>query len=339
MINKETNIQTLIDGFIEFKLRNRGLADRTMQAYRLTLTRLLEFFTNRSPLDATADDLLLFSGAWLHKRGIAAVSRRPHVAAIREFYGWLAKQKVIRSNPAESLSYPKTGRKLPRVMTLANAEKLMWMPDFTTFAGIRDGAMLALLVGCGMRISGLVGLNDSNLIQAEVDGKIRLMVKTLEKGGKERKIPVPAEADMLLRLYLEHPDLKEIDRLLPSGDKVLFVSLRNRACAPHEYHGARRRLNRRSLLDIITKYGTAAGIPADQLHPHALRHLYGTELAESDIDILIRQQLMGHSDAKSTEIYTHLAVQKLTRDADKGSPLGKIRTPVSDLLKRLAKQS
>lgn len=339
MIAKETPIETLIDAFIEFKSRNSGLAERTMQSYRLTLTRLIEFFAERNPLTASADDLLLFSGAWLHKRGITAISRRPHVAAIREFYGWLTKQKLIRSNPAESLSYPKTGRKLPRVMTLANAEKLMWAPDFTTFAGIRDGAMLALLVGCGMRISGLVGLNDSHLIQAEVDGQVRIMVKTLEKGAKERKIPVPAEADILLRLYLEHPDLKEIDRLLPNGDRVLFVSLRNRACLPHEYHGERRRLNSRSLLDIITKYGTDAGIPADQLHPHALRHLYGTELAESDIDILIRQQLMGHADPKSTEIYTHLAVQKLTREVDKGSPLGKMRTPVSDLLKRLAKQS
>lgn len=310
-----------------------------MQSYRLTLTRLIEFFAERSPLDASADDLLLFSGAWLHKRGVTAISRRPHVAAIREFYRWLTKQKVLRSNPAERISYPKTGRKLPRVMTLANAEKLMWAPDFTTFAGIRDGAILGLLVGCGLRISGLVGLNDSNLIQAEVDGQVRLMVKTLEKGGKERKIPVPSEADMLLRLYLEHPDLKEIDRLLPTGDQVLFVSIGNRTCLPHEYHGDRRRLNRRSLLDIIEKHGLAAGIPKDQLHPHALRHLFGTELAEADIDIRVSQQLMGHADPKSTEIYTHLAVQKLTRDLDRGNPLGKMRTPVSDLLKRLAKQS
>lgn len=325
----------LIESFLEFKCVNRGRSERTAAAYRLALSRLVEFFGDRDPLDASHDDLTLFTGAWLFKKGLEATSRRPHVAAVREFYKWLLDTKRIRGNPAEGIQYPQTGLKLPRVMTLQNAEKLMWAPDFSTFEGVRDGAMFSLLVGCGMRISGLVGMNQSGIIKDEIEGKVRLIAKVTEKGKRDRKIPIPPQADLQLRLYLEHPDLKDIDRTLPSGDQVLFVSTRNRTCPPHEYIGDRRRLNRRAVLESIKKYGSRAGIPDDQLHPHALRHLFGTELAESDVDMLTRQQLMGHADPKSTAIYTHLAMRKLARDSDRSNPLAKMRTPVSDLLRRL----
>lgn len=325
----------LIDSFLDFKRHNKGRSDRTIQAYRLALSRLGEFCGDRDPLDASQDDLILFTGIWLHKKGLDGVSRRPHIAAVREFYGWLSDNKHIKGNPAAGLPYPTTGLKLPRVMTLSNAEKLMWAPDFETFEGVRDGAMLSLLVGCGLRISGLVKLNYSNVIQDEIEGKVRMLLKVVEKGNKERKLPIPPEADLQLRLYMEHPYLQEIDRTLPNGDQVLFISTRNRTCPAHEYTGERRRLNRRALLDTMKKYGQRVGIPDDQLHPHALRHLFGTELAEADVDLLTRQQLMGHADPKSTKIYTHLAMRKLARDSDKANPLAKMRTPVSDLLARL----
>jgi integrase/recombinase XerD len=330
----------LIDAFLEFKQINAGRSERTVQVYRLALTRLVDFFADRDPLRATHDDLVVFSGIWLHKRGLQdPVSRRTHIAAIREFYKWLLNNNHIRGTPATNVPYPKIGRKIPRVMTLANAERLMWGPDFSTFAGVRDGAMLAVLIGCGLRASGIVGLNESNVIHYEVDGRPRIMLKVREKGNKERNIPVPAEADMLLRLYLDHPDMKEINRRLPDGDQVLFVSAMNRTCSADEYYGERRRFNRRGILQMVARYGVRAGIDADQLHPHAMRHLYGTELAESDVDILERQKLMGHSDVKSTEIYTHLAMRKLTRSSDQGNPLSKMHTPVSELLKQLKGKS
>ena len=330
----------LIEAFLAFKQYNAGRSERTVQVYRLALSRLVSFFADRDPLQATHDDLVLFTGIWLHKQGLQdPISRRTHIAAVREFYKWLLDNAHIRGASAKNVPYPKAGRKIPRVMTLANAERLMWGPDFTTFAGVRDGAMLAVLIGCGLRASGIVNLNESNVIYYELDGQPRIMLKVREKGNKERTIPVPAEADLLLRLYLEHPELKEISRALPDGEQVLFVSTMNRTCSIAEYFGENRRFNRRAVLQMVVRYGERAGISADQLHPHAMRHLYGTELAESDVDILERQKLMGHSDVKSTEIYTHLAMRKLTRSADKGNPLAKIRTPVTDLLKQLNKKS
>jgi integrase/recombinase XerD len=326
----------LIEEYLSFKAINEGRSIRTIEIYRLALKRLVLFFDKRDPLQATHDDLVLFTGVWLHKQGLRdAASRKTHVAAVRGFYAWCHSNRRVKGNPAAVIPYPSGGRKIPRVLTLANAEKLMWAPDFSTFAGIRDGAMMAIMTGCGLRASGLVRLNDGDLLQDEVDGQIRTMIRVLEKGNKERLLPVPLEADLMLRLYLEHPDLQEIDRTLASGDRVLFVSLNNRMVATHEYAGEKRRMNRRAVLQMVKRYGQALGIPEDQLHPHAFRHLYGTELVEGDVHLLNTQMLMGHADAKSTAIYNHTARRKLTREVDRANPMAKMKTPVSDLLKQL----
>jgi site-specific recombinase XerD len=328
-----------IDKFLEFYRLNRGRSDRTAQIYRLALTRLEEFLreAGREWREATHDDLLLFTGIWLHRKGLKdPLSRRTHVAATRVFYHWAASRGLVPNSPAECIPYPRAGRKLPRVLTLANAEKLMWAPDYSTFEGVRDSAMLALLIGCGLRATGIVSLNQSAIISENIDRRPRLLLRTVEKGRKERRLPVPEQAELLLRIYLEHQDLKKIDRALPDGDQVLFVSTRNRLCPAHEYHGEKRRMRRQAVVAIVKKHGK--GIPAEQLHPHALRHLYGTELREDDVDLITRQRLMGHEDPKTTAIYDHLAIRKVTRDVDRANPLAKIRTPASDLLKQLKGQ-
>lgn len=325
----------LIQKFIEWKQFNKGSSARTVEAYSAALERLAGFLDGRDLRTATNDDLELFCGIWLHKQGVTAVSRRPYIAAVREFYKWLAKARAIQSNPAEGLSYPSAGRTLPSMMTLGSAEKIMWAPDFSTFPGVRDAAILSLLLGCGLRREGITSLNESNLVATDFKGDRRYILRVVEKGDKERTVPVPREADMALRLYLEHEELQLIDRTLKDGDKVLFVSLNNMTVPAHEYIGERRRMAPKAVWEIIKKHGRKAGIPEDQLHPHALRHLFGTELLEDDVDLLIRQELLGHADAKSTAIYTHLAMRKKMAEADRANPFTKIRTPVGDLISKL----
>ncbi|MEN6629278.1 MAG: tyrosine-type recombinase/integrase [Sulfuricella sp.] len=330
-------INALIEDFLSYKRHNRGRTDRTIQAYGDILLRLVEYFAGRDPLLATRDELVIFSGIWLHKKGIGPVGRRPYVSAVREFFKWAHQNGHIAHNPAADLPSPNSGRKIPRLITLENAERLMWGPDFSTFEGVRDGAILSIFLGCGLRAKGLVNLNESNLSGAELNKKVRMVLKVREKGDKERMVPVPESAEMLLRVYLEHPDLKEIDRTLPNGDQVLFVSMMNRNCPPHEYIGERRRLSTWAIRDMVKKYGRVAGVPEEQLHPHAMRHLFGTELLESDVDILTRQELLGHADPKSTAIYTHLAMRKKIAASDLGNPLGKMKTPMSELIKKMNK--
>lgn len=327
----------MIEQFLQFKALNQGKADTTIVKYRGYLQRLAKFLTAKQTelLRASQQDLEEFVGLHMHQAGLCPRSRRAVVAAVRGFYAWAHHNGAIAANPANSLPYPDAANKKPVPMQLANAEKLIMLPDIDTFVGVRDAAMIALLIGCGLRLSGLVGLNESSLFFIDDDGQERLIVRVEEKGKKERLVPVPDEARILLRLYLGHAELKKIDRTLPNGDRVLFVSVRNRMISPADYYGARRRISPRSVHHLIARYAKAAGIPLAEGHPHAMRHLYGTELAEEDISLLVSQALLGHSDTKSTEIYSHLAMRKLTRAASRANPLRKIRTPVTDLLKAL----
>ena len=331
-----------IDAWIAYMEMVQNRSPRTLEAYRMALERLQEFVgQGRSILEVDGDELDVFAGLWLHKRGIVALSRKPYISAVRGFFGWATEKKVISENPATEMQHPKTGRTLPRAIGLANAERLMCAPDLGTFLGIRDSAMLHLLVGCGLRVSGLCSLNQGDLRYVQVDGRARMVLRVVEKGDKERMLPVPREAAAILQVYLGHEDLAGIDRAVTGRDgrpdQVLFVSTRNTTVTADRHRGEERRLTRYSVHDIIQKYGLQVGIPVDELHPHALRHLYGTELTEEDVPTLTVSGLMGHADAKSTAIYVELSMRKKVRTVDAHAPLAKIKTPVSELLKRLPK--
>ncbi|MFZ5514677.1 MAG: tyrosine-type recombinase/integrase [Pseudomonadota bacterium] len=327
----------LIEAHLEWKQLNQGRSANTARQYRGHLLRLVDYCQEiqRDPLAVSRDDLEVFTGLYLHKKGLSPVARQTVVAAVRGFYQWLVRAGQLQTNPAAQVPYPKRAKKLPVPLALDAAQALMWAPDMSTFLGVRDAAILAVLIGCGLRVTGLVSLNESDLRPHREDGQDKLILRVTEKGEKDRYLPIPDEASLLLRAYLGHEELDGIDRALPSGDRVLFVSTRNHNVAPHQYYGEKRRISVYLVKDIILKYGTPLGIPRDQLHPHAFRHLYGKELAEADVDILTRQALMGHEDPKSTEIYSHLALRKLAGAVDRANPLAKIKTPVTELLQSL----
>lgn len=329
----------VIDAWLDFMSMARNCSPRTREVYGLALTRLREFMAPRSVLEASGSELEAFCGLWLHKKGVVAQSRKPYVSAVRGFFHWASEKGHIDGYSARELQHPKTGRPLPRTISLANAERLMWAPDLSTFVGIRDAAMLGLLIGCGLRVSGLVNLNESNLQTARMDKETRMFLKAEEKGRRQRLLPVPREAEAMLRVYLAHEDLAAIDRNVKNEhghqDKVLFVNTKNPMVLEHEHIGEARRLTRKAVHQRLQFYGSQVGIPLEQLHPHAMRHLYGTELTESDVPTVTTQGLMGHADAKSTEIYVELSIRKKMSVVDQHAPLAKMKTPVSEFLKRM----
>lgn len=336
----------LVNDWLIWLRQNRGRSVATVDAYQSALARLSQWCreppteahlqaSTRDPLSLGLEDLERFTGMICHHQGLSARSRRVVVSAIRGFYAWAAAKQKVTHNPAAQLPYPRAGRRLPRILALDNADKLLRQPDLGTFRGLRDATVMAMLMGTGLRISGLVQLNESALIWTDFEGRDELVLRVTEKGEKERMLPVPREAALLLRAYLGHPDLAEIDRALTSGDSVLFVSTRNHLVPPWDYRGEARRLSEYGVRDLLHRHGRRAGIPDDQLNPHAVRHLYGTELAESDVDLLQRQSLLGHASPDSTAIYTHLAMRKMRETVRKSNPLGKLRTPLLDDLRRL----
>jgi len=329
-----------IRGFLQHLETSRGRRPRTLESYGMALARLQEFLAGeKSLVQATAVELEAFSGIWLHKRGVVARSRKPYISALRGFYGWARGRGHIEHDPSHQLEHPKTGMPLPQALSLASAEKLMWAPDLNTFIGIRDAALLSLLLGCGLRVGGLVGLDEGDLRNSDVDGKTRLVIRVTEKGEKERMLPVPREAEMLLRIYLDHEGLKAYDRdiLDKHGrpDKVLFVQTVNSRVPAHLWRGEAVRLSRGAVWRIIQRHGEKAGVPADERHPHAFRHLFGVELAEDNVDLITRQELLGHVDPKSTAIYTAMSMRRKTKVLDASGPLSKMTSPVSEVLKRL----
>jgi len=326
----------LIDQFLTWKQENENCSARTVRKYRGLLNQLGKFLDGNFA-NAELKILEQFSGGWLHRAGYSAASRKVAVAAIRGFYSFLAKRRMVSKNPAQDLVYPRMGRRLPRFMGLKSAEALLFQPDLSSLSGIRDSAMLALLIGCGFRVAGLCGLNESQLIWYQYGEVERLAIRTLEKGERERLVPVPLEAMLLVQAYLGHQDLRNVDRLLENGDQVLFVNLRNRHIPEWEHRGELRRLSTRAVDRMIKRYAIDAGVPEDQAHAHAIRHLFGTELAESDSSTLQIQALMGHADPKTSEIYTHISMRKMTNVLDKGNPLSKMDTPVTALLNEFKK--
>ena len=331
--------EQVIDDWLIYMEASRGRTLRTVEAYRAALMRLKEFMAGKPLVDADATELEVFCGLWLHKKGVIARSRMPYISAVKGFYAWLKAKGMVAGDAAKQLEHPITGHPLPRTISLANAEKLMWAPDMGTFIGIRDATMLSLLIGCGLRVSGLTSLNESDLQTVELECERRLTLRVTEKGNRERMMPVPREAEALLRVYLGHEELAAIDRAFKGRggrtDKVLFVSMRSPKLAPHEHIGDKRRLTRKGVADMVKRYGKAQGIPISDLHPHAMRHLFGTELIEEDVPTLGAQELLGHADPKSTSIYVQLAMRKKMATMDRAAPLSKMRTPVSELLKRL----
>lgn len=330
-----------IDAWLTWMRSSRGRSELTVNKYEAALARLREFLDGKALLDANSSELEMFCGLWLHKKGVVARSRIPYVSAVRGFYKWARKEGAVKVNPATGLEHPKTGNPLPRAISLANAEKLMWAPDMGSFIGVRDALMLTLLIGCGLRVSGLVGMNESDVRSLEIEGQLRLTVSVTEKGSKQRRIPLPMEADRLLRVYLDHDELKAIDRSIEpkpgKSDKVLFVSVRSTVFRPGLSPGEQRRLTRKAVNDMIHRYGKKVGIPKEELHPHAMRHLFGTELTEDNVPTASVAELLGHADLKSTAIYIQLAMKRKAGLLDKHGPMSKMNTPVSELLKRLPK--
>ena len=171
----------------------------------------------------------------------------------------------VKSNLAPDISYPKVATKLPIPITLDNAEKLIWQPDMNTFIGLRDAAMFAVLIGCGVRISELVSLHDEDLFATGCKGKTQFFLRVNEKGGKERVIPLPHGVQLLIAAYLGHSDIDDINRQTADGRHVLFVSTIDLNNKVDVYVGEARRMPPSLVHKRLVLHGRRAFIPSAQL--------------------------------------------------------------------------
>ena len=288
-----------LDLWLDALAYERGLSPQTVSAYRSDLVRLGEWLERQQGRDlVTADPAAIAAHLrWLHGREISPRSVRRAMAAMHGFYRDLVEAGELRSDPVENLEAPRLFRRLPKVLSEEEVERLLAAPDVATPAGLRDRAMLELLYATGLRVSELVGLR---LPQIDLKGGFLL---AFGKGSKERVVPVGEEAERSLARYLA-----ELRPQLAKGrHDAVFVNLRG---AP---------MTRQGFWKILKALGLRAGI-VRPISPHVLRHSFATHLLEHGADLRAVQAMLGHSDIATTEIYTHIHQERLRGAYDRFHP-------------------
>jgi integrase/recombinase XerD len=270
-----------VDGFLA--LASARLAPRTVEAYRRDLADFAAWL-QASPAQAGADQVAAYV-AHLRAEGRAATTVARRVAALRSFYRHQLLLGARADNPAAELELPKRRRALPATLSPGEAERLIEAATGTTPRSLRDRALVELLYGAGLRVSEAVGLP-----RAAVDLEQRL-VRCVGKGSKERVVPLGREAAEALRRYLAHgrPYLDRRHR------PELFLNAQG---GP---------LTRAGAFLILRRLAAKAGLEPARVHPHLLRHSFATHLLEGGADLRSVQEMLGHADLATTELYTHVS--------------------------------
>jgi len=280
----------------------RGLSENTLAAYRRDLSLYDEWLgeqTAESLLTAGSSQIQSYLGLKL-RQGVSPRSSARFLSAARSFYRWALREGHIVEDPTLRIESPKQGRPLPKSLSETDVERLLGAPDLELALEFRDRTMLEMLYACGLRVSELVGL------QVEQVGLNQGIVRVLGKGGKERLVPMGEEALDWLIQYMRGP---RIELLKGQSSNVLFPSNRSRE------------MTRQTFWYRIKLYGERAGIQT-HLSPHTLRHAFATHLLNHGADLRVVQMLLGHSDLSTTQIYTHVAKQRMQELHEHHHPRG-----------------
>jgi integrase/recombinase XerD len=281
---------TLLTSFINYLTVERGLSPNTTEAYNRDLVAYLGFLTenteNTDPLTVSHQTIMQYLMA-RKKSGISARSLARFLVAIKMFHRFLITEGLTENDPTLNLVSPKIGMKLPNYLSLEEVDTLLMQPDTSTLRGLRDKAMLELLYATGMRISELISLKKDDLHIAEG------YVRCFGKGSKERIIPIGGTAINLLTRYLElfvQPHFV--------AQACLFTSTMTTKTALKPF-------SRSGFWRMIKKYARQSRITKN-ISPHVLRHSFASHLLANNADLRIVQELLGHANISTTQIYTHL---------------------------------
>jgi len=280
-----------IEQFLDALWLERNVAENTLSAYRRDLRMLVEWLHHRNNdvLSVQHGDLQ----ALLAERvtgGYKATSSARLLSAMRRFFQYLYREKVRSDDPSAVLSSPKLPQRLPKDLSEAQVDRLLQAPLTDQPLELRDKAMLEVLYATGLRVSELVGLTMSDISLRQG------VVRVIGKGNKERLVPLGEEAVYWLENYLEHGR-----PWLLNGASVDVVFPSNRA----------QQMTRQTFWHRIKHYAIQAGIDSEKLSPHVLRHAFATHLLNHGADLRVVQMLLGHSDLSTTQIYTHVATERL----------------------------
>jgi integrase/recombinase XerD len=292
----------VLDVFLDKLWMERGLSENTISAYRTDLLGFAQWLAeNRSLelIDAKREDLLAYLALRV-RNGARPRSTARLLSSARRFYQYWVREGRLQEDPTSRIEAPKLGRTLPSSLTEVEVEALLDAPDIASVLGLRDRTMLEMLYASGLRVSELVALQTAqiNLRQG--------VVRVNGKGHKERLVPLGEEAINWLERYLEESRPKLIDG---KPSEYLFTTRRGGA------------MTRQAFWYMIKRYANSAEIKKE-LSPHTLRHSFATHLLNHGADLRVVQMLLGHSDLSTTQIYTHVARERLKDLHEQHHPRG-----------------
>lgn len=296
------NLDLLVDQYLNYLLVEKGLAEKTLAAYAADLARHLDFLKAAGVETAAAVDtpLLLRYVIRLRDEGLGARSRSRHMVALRGFYRFLVQEKILDADPIRNIELPKTGLKLPDVLSRQEVRRLLEVDEGEAPTALRNRAMIELLYAAGLRVSELVSLKvqDVNLEAG--------FVRVFGKGAKERVVPIGAHARHCIEAYLSDGRPRMLKH---QASAFLFVA---RAGRP---------ITRQGFWKMLRRRASSAGI-GKHLSPHSLRHSFASHLLEGGADLRAVQVMLGHVDIATTQIYTHVARERLKQVHEKYHPRG-----------------
>jgi integrase/recombinase XerD len=274
--------------YLEFE---RGLSRNTLEAYRSDLLQYGRFLLERdvSALEASSADVADFLSALATSNGASTATIHRKAACLRSFYRHLRREGMLENDPTAALSAPRRGRRLPHVLTRDEVNRLLAEADSTEPAGRRDRALLETMYACGLRASETIGLELADLDLEEQ------VLRAKGKGSKERVVPIGRQAVQALRLYL-------------TNGRPHIVGARPESHVFVNFRGGP--LTRQGLYKIVRRHAMRAGLE-DRMSPHTLRHTFATHLLAGGCDLRSVQEMLGHADVATTQLYTHLTSQRL----------------------------
>jgi integrase/recombinase XerD len=282
--------EELIERFADAAWMERGLSSNTLGAYQSDLRHCARWLQQRRRhglRGASRESLLAYLAATVEQGRRPRTSAR-RLSALRQFYRWLVREQIVAEDPTAQIESPRLGRPLPKSMSESEVEALLAAPDITSAEGLRDRAMLEVLYATGLRVSELVGLTPDQLSSAQG------LVRVVGKGGKERLVPLGDEA------------VRWVEQFLQQGRPELLSGRPSPALFPTRRGGA---MTRQAFWYRIKKHALVAGIK--ELSPHTVRHAFATHLVNHGADLRVVQLLLGHSSLSTTQIYTHVARERL----------------------------
>ena len=300
--NSQSSLDILADQYLNYLVFEKGLSEKTIESYSRDLARYLDFLGNKGVKHISDADtsLILKHLIALRDAGLGPKSCARHLVTLRGFYRFLVQEKVLEYDPARLVDLPKSGLKLPDVLSVSEVNLLLNIPDTKKPLGKRNAAMIELLYAAGLRVSELVNLDFLN-INLEA-----CFVRVLGKGSKERVIPIGVYAKDKIDDYIKNARPLILKN---NASRYLFVA---RAGKP---------MTRQGFWKLLKQYAQQSGIKK-KITPHSLRHSFASHLLEGGADLRTVQVMLGHVDISTTQIYTHVAREHLKQMHEKFHPRG-----------------